>query len=125
VAVLTNLLLTGSINIRAQAGWALHFVNKRPETIAALIRSANTDPVAQLRSEALLYLQGSQGPAEQLVPLGLRFPRSDDGYDRWMAAKLLADYVSQDDVRVALEKALTDTDQRVRNVAERVSIFRR
>jgi hypothetical protein len=119
IAVLTNLVLTGTINVRAQAGWALHFTNKRPEAIAALIQSASSDPLPQLRAEALLYLQGSHGAPEALVPLGLGFLHSDDGYARWTAATLLQDYVSKDEVRVALQAALTDTDSRVRGAAER------
>jgi len=119
IAVLTNLLFTGTRNVRDQAGWALHHVKSKPEVIAALIRSASTETDQQIRANFLLYLEGSRGPAEQLVPLGLKFIRSDDGYTRWAAASMLRDYVSIAEVRSALEQALTDSDSRVRSAAER------
>src|SRR5262249_28499316 len=80
--------------VRDQAGWALQHVKKRPEVIAALILSANTDPNKVLRANAVGYLSSCGGPAEQLVPLGLRFLQSEDGYDRWQGALLLRDYQS-------------------------------
>ena len=55
-----------------------------------LLRSANSETNAALRANALGYLRDSKGPAEILVPLGLRFIRSEDAYARWQAAGLLA-----------------------------------
>ena len=75
--------------------------------------------IVQTGANAVLYLERSRGPAEQLVPLGLKFPKSDDGYTRWAAASLLPGYVNVPEVRSALEQALTDSDSRVRIAAER------
>jgi hypothetical protein len=51
------------------------------------------------------------------VPLGLRFLQSDDGYDRWVGASLLASHIDADGVRSALERAIKDSDERVRSAA--------
>ena len=119
ITVLTNLLVTGKRSVRDNAGAALGHVDRRPEVIDALIRSANSDPDPTLRANAVLYLGGSHGPAQQMVPLGLKFLKSDDGYDRWAAALLLQDYRTIREVRTALEAAISDPDDRVRSVIER------
>src|SRR5438046_2530727 len=59
------------------------------------------------------------GPAEELVPLGLKVLRSDEGYARWAAATMLRGYSDIPEVRSALEQAMTDSDARVRSTAER------
>jgi HEAT repeat protein len=118
IAVLTNLVLTGKQSIRDHAGWALHHVKKRPEVIAALLIAATTGPDNVIRANALSYLQGCGGPAEQVVPVGLKFLKNGDGYDRWNAVLLLRDYLSVQEVRGALEIAATDSDPRVQSAAE-------
>lgn len=119
ISVLTNLLFTGIRSVRDQAGASLSHVKSRPEVIAALIRSASTETDRSLRANAVLYLDRSRGPAEQLVPLGLKFLHSDDGYARWTAATMLRGYTDIPEVRSAMELALTDSDSRVRSAAER------
>jgi len=105
IAILTNLMFSSSYNVRDQSAWALHHVNKRPEVIAGLIRVANTETNAILRANALLYLNGSDGPAEVLVPLGLKFLRSTNAYDRKMAKYLLSGYKHVEEVRAALAES--------------------
>lgn len=105
IAILTNLMFSGSYNVRDQSAWALHHVNKRPEVIAALMRMANTETNAILRANALLYLHGSDGPAEVLVPLGLKFLRSTNAYDRKMAKSMLLGYKHVEEVRAALAES--------------------
>jgi hypothetical protein len=119
IAVLTNLLLVGPHNLRDYAGGALRHVRSRPEVIAALVSSAETETNLMLRANAMLYLSRSRAPAVQLVPLGLKRLQSDDGYERWAAASMLVDYADLPDVRVALEQAKRDADPRVRDAAER------
>jgi HEAT repeat protein len=118
IAVLTNLLATGTRAVRDQAGWSLHHVKKRPEVIAALIKSATVDPDRTLRANALLYLRRCGGPENELVPLGLTFLGSEDGYDRWTGATFLRDYLAVSEVRAAFESARADDDERVRSVIE-------
>ena len=105
VAVLTNLVITGARNVRDNAGPALRYANKRPEVIVALLQAIETEPDRQLRANLLLYLRGSGAPAEQVVPVGLRFLQSDDAYTRRMAATLLRDYRTDENVQRALEAA--------------------
>jgi hypothetical protein len=119
VAVLTNLLQVGGRSVRDNAGAALRHVDQRPEVIDALIRSANGDPDPGLRANAVLYLAGSRGLAHQLVPLGLKFLQSDDGYQRWAGANLLQDYRTNPEARTALQAALSDPDERVRSASQR------
>ena len=72
-----------------------------------------------LRANAVLYLSGSGGSAQQMVPLGLRLLKSDDGYQRWAGASLLLQYRAVPEARAALASAISDPDQRVRSVSER------
>ena len=117
ISVLTNLLLTGSRSVRDNAA-ALRYVKTKPEVIAALIMSAHSDPDPTLRANAVLYLGGSRGPAEQLVPLGLEFLRSENGYARWAGASLLANHRSTPEAKTALEAAISDPDERGRSVVK-------
>jgi hypothetical protein len=119
VAVLTNQMFSGSRGVRDDASSALRFINQRPEAIAALVRFANTETNGHLAANALLYLQGSQGPAEVLAPLGLRFLRSTDAYERWAGAQVLQGYAKHDGVEHALRKATEDPDKRVSSAAVR------
>jgi HEAT repeat protein len=84
--------------------------------MAALIRSATTEPDKVLRANAVAYLNGCAGPAEQLVPLGLKFLKSDDAYDRWNGARLLKGYLSTREVEQAFQAAAADPDSRVRSL---------
>ena len=119
VTVLTNLLFTGRRSVRDQAGWALGgYVKSEPEVIAALIQSAKSDPDRTLRASAVMYLRGCDGPAEQLVPIGLKFLGGEDRYDRWAGALVLEAYLSMPDVRAAFETAISDPDDRVRSVVQ-------
>ena len=109
IAVLTNLLFTGNRNVRDQSGWAMNLypaTRRKPEVYTALIRAASGETNGQLRANFLLYLTGSRAPAEQVVPLGLRSLRTGDAYERGMAAGLLKDYTSDENVRKALEEAV-------------------
>lgn len=105
IAILTNLMFSGSDNVRNQSAWALHHVSRRPEVIAALIRAANTETNATLRANALGYLPRSGGPAEELVPLGLKFLRSTNAYDRKQARWMLSGYKHLEEVRAALAES--------------------
>jgi hypothetical protein len=105
IAILTNLMFSGSHNVRDQSAWALHHVSKRPEVMAALIRVANTETNAVLRANALGYLPRSGGPTEDLVPLGLRFLRSTNAYDRQQAKWMLSGYQHLEEVRAALAES--------------------
>lgn len=105
IAILTNLMFSGSYNVRDQSAWALHHASRRPEVIAALIRVANTETNAILRANALGYLPRSGGPAEELVPLGLRFLRSTNEYDRKQAKRMLSGYKDLEEVRAALAES--------------------
>jgi hypothetical protein len=119
ISVLTNLLFAGGRSVRDNAGAALGHVNGKPQVIQALIRSAGSDPDSMLRANAVLYLSRSRGAAEQMVPLGLKFLKSDDGYERWAAASLLLEYRAVPEARAVLAEAISDPDQRVRSVSER------
>ena len=118
IAVLSNLLATGTHAVRDQAGWSLHHVKKRPEVIAALIKSATTDPDRALRANAFLYLSRCGGPENELVQLALRFLGSEDGHHRWAGANFLRDYMAVSAVRTAFESARADDDERFRSVIE-------
>jgi HEAT repeat protein len=120
IRILTKLLLTGTRPVRDNAGSALTHVRKQPEVIAALIQSATSDPDRTLRANAVGYLRGCDGPADQLLPLGLKFLGSEDGYDRCRGAMLLQNYLSMREVRTAFEAAISDPDERVRSVVQRV-----
>jgi hypothetical protein len=119
ISVLTNLLATGSLRVRSQAAWAMHLVPNRPGVNEALVRAANSDPDSRLRGEVLFYFPRKGGPTNLLAPVALRFIRSEDPYQRWPAAEVLASYIGADGARTALEGALNDPDQRVRSVARR------
>lgn len=54
------------------------------------------------------------------MPLALKGLASEDPYQRWLAAGLLSRYVVSDEVRAAFERALSDSDERVRKVATNV-----
>jgi len=105
IAVLTNLLFSGSYNVRDQSAWALHFVARRPEVIAALIRAANTETNATLRANALGSLRRSRAHTEQIVPLALKFLRSTNAYDRQQAKWVLSEYKDVEEVRAALAES--------------------
>jgi hypothetical protein len=60
IASLTNLLAVGPRPVRDEAGWSLHHQNRRPEVVAALIRSADSDTDPKIRANALLYLKRSR-----------------------------------------------------------------
>ena len=117
IHVLTNHLITGNKNVRDMAGSSLRHARTSAVAVAALIQSAKTESDAQLRANALLYLTQSVGKPEQLVPLGLGFLQEGDGYERWAAARLLEQFATLPEVRVAFENALEDSDARVRRVA--------
>jgi HEAT repeat protein len=119
ISALTNFLSTGGRSVRDNAGSALRHAISRPEVIEALIRSANSEPDPMLGANALLYLSGSGAEAQQVVPLGLTFLKSDDGYRRWAAASLLLRYRAVPEAQAALVSAISDPDQRVRSVSER------
>lgn len=105
IAILTNLMFSGSDYLRNESAFALRHVNKRPEVIAALIRMLTTETNAILRANALGYLNGSEGPTEVLVPLGLKFLRSTNAYDRQQAKWLLLGYKHVEEVRAALAES--------------------
>ena len=86
--------------------------------MSAIAGDATTGPDNVIRANALSYLQGCGGPAEQVVPVGLKFLKNGDGYDRWNAVLLLRDYLSVQEVREALEITATDSDPRVQSAAE-------
>lgn len=86
--------------------------------IEALVRTATSESNPRLRANAVGCLRHSKAPADRMVPIGLRFIRSEDGYDRWHAAQLLAQYIAVDDkAHEALEGALNDSDNPVRLTA--------
>jgi hypothetical protein len=118
ISVLTNLLSMGGRSVRDNSGAALRYASRRPEVIEALIRSANSEPDPMLRANALLYLRGSGGAAQQIVPLGVSFLKSADGYQRCAAASLLLQYRAVPEARAALASAISDPDQRVRSLSE-------
>ena len=117
--VLTNLMFTGSSEVRRRAAWGLNFINNRPEAITTLVRFAHTETDSLSRVDALKYLHGSQGPAELLVPLGLEFLHSKDAYERWAGALVLDGYTAHEGVEEALRKATEDPDKRVCREATR------
>ncbi len=124
VSCLTNLLATGERRVRDQAGWALALdrkVRSQPGVQEALIQRAAADPDAFVRANLGLYLSSFReaGATNRLVPLGLQFLRSDDGYSRWAGALLLQNYRSVPEAKAALQAAASDPDQRVRSVVER------
>jgi hypothetical protein len=119
MAVLTNLLVTGPRPVRDQAAWALGMASSKPEAVEALVRAADAESDRCLRANTLLYLSHARGHDDVLVPLGLRFLQSEDGYDRWAGVSLLANHADVDGVRHALEKATSDADERVRSAAKR------
>jgi hypothetical protein len=105
IAILTNLMFSGSYNVRDQSAWALHHVSRRPEVIAALIRAVHTETNAMLRVNALGYLRSSRAPPEQIVPLALKFLHSTNAYDRQQAKWALSEYKHVEEVRAALAES--------------------
>ena len=105
IGILTNWLFTGSDAVRDQAGWALGLEARRPEVAAALIRSATTETNRAICANALLYLQRSRTPLEQILPVALPALQSTDRYTRDMATTLLREYANDERVRKALEAA--------------------
>jgi len=105
IALLTNLMVSGSDYLRNESALALRHVNQRPEVTAALIRMLNTETNAILRVNALLYVQGSDAPAEVLVPLGLKSLRSTNAYERQKAKWILLKYRHVEEVRAALAES--------------------
>jgi HEAT repeat protein len=119
MVVLTDLIVTGPRPVRDQAAWALGMATSKPEAVEALVRAADSEPDRGLRANTLLYPSHARGHDDVLIPLGLRFLQSEDGYDRWTGASLLASHADVDGVRPALEKATGDPDERVRSAAKR------
>jgi HEAT repeat protein len=124
ISCLTNLVATGERRVRDRAGWALALdrsVRSQPGAQDALIRSASSDPDRRIRANAVLYLSSfrEDGAANGLVPLGIQFLKSEDGYERWVGAKLLAAHVSVQEAQTSLKAALNDSDDRVRSTAVR------
>ena len=121
IAVLTNLACGHPVRyVRDDAAWALHLVPNAPGTAEALIRIATSEPDPKLRANAFLYLPRSRGPTNVIVPLGIKGLASQDPYQRWTAADLLSRYVVSDEVRAAFERALSDSDERVRKLATNI-----
>ena len=121
ISVLTNLLFTGDVDVRRDASWGLHFVNKKSQATAALLRSATVETNFRARAEAFRALSSSGAQADQVVPLGLRLLGSEDGYTRRQAAEVLVDYRSLAEVSNALHAALSDPDVEVRRTAARAA----
>ena len=104
VCVLTNCLFTGTPAVQDMAGWSLGFINRRPEVIAALVQYSSGDPSLSKRCNGLIYLHGCNGPAELIMPLGLKYLRSESRYAQKAAADLLDPYRQDEQVREALEQ---------------------
>jgi hypothetical protein len=102
-SVLTNLLFTGTPYVQGEAGWSLGHIRTRPDVIAALVRYANQDPSLTQRFNGLIYLHNCNGPAELIVPLGLKYLRSESDRAQAAAARLLEGYKEDEKVRKALE----------------------
>jgi HEAT repeat protein len=124
ISCLTNFLATGDPRVRKRAGWALNLdgrVRNQPGVLDALIHSADSDPDGRFRASIVLGLSRFRkgGETNRLVPLGLRFLRSEDGYNRWAGASLLQNYRSVPEVKTALHAAASDPDERVRSVIAR------
>jgi len=117
-SILTNLLATGDPRVRDRAAWALGLIRTQQGAVEALIR-ATLDPDRSVRVTAILSLPGRNGPTNLIVPVGLKFLRSDDGYERWGGASLLGGYAAADGVLPALKAASGDPDERVRSAASR------
>ena len=69
------------------AGFVLktvHMPRRETPLVRILVRAANAESDRGLRANALLYLSHAKGYDAVLVPLGLRFLQSEDGYDRWI-----------------------------------------
>lgn len=121
VSVLTNFLCTHPTRfVREEAAWALHMVPNAPGTVEALVRVATTEKDPQLRANAFSYFPRRDGPTNVIVPLCLKGMASEDPYQRWLAADVLSRYVVSEEVVAAFERALTDSDERVRKVATNV-----
>jgi hypothetical protein len=120
IATLTNLLFTGSRNVRDQSGWALASVSRKPEVYTMLIAAANFEKDPGMQANLLLYLDRSEAPAELVVPLGLKAYRNGNAYKQWTALSLLRNYVGLPEVRAVFEEGRTNNDARVRSTAERV-----
>lgn len=103
-SVLTNCLFTGTPALQDMAGWSLGFVRRRPEVIAALVQYASSDASLSTRCNGLIYLRGCNGPAELIIPLGLKYLNSQSRFARDAAAELLAPYRQDEEVRKALEQ---------------------
>lgn len=121
IAVITNFLCTHPTRfVREEAAWALHLVPNAPGTVEALVRVATTEKDPQLRANAFSYFPRRGGPTNVIVPLCLKAMGSEDGYQRWLAADLLARYAVSEEVLAGFERALSDSDERVRKVATNV-----
>lgn len=123
VSALLDLLSSGDAEVRDQAGWAVSQDRKtrsQPGVQDALVRSALADPDPKVRANLVLYLSlyRADGDASRLVPVGIRFLSDTNAYARWMGAKLLASQVQSPEARAALERALNDSEDRVRTTAQ-------
>jgi hypothetical protein len=103
-SVLTNLLLTGTAQVQDMAGWSLGHLKNRPDVVAALVQYANDDPTLGKRYNALIYLHGRGGPADLVVPIGLKYLQSQNSYAQKAAARLLEDYKQDERARRALQE---------------------
>lgn len=121
INALTNLMFTGTRAVRDTASAALRHRHTRTNAaaIAALTHMARVESDNQLRANALLYLKGSGGPAEQLVPPALESIASIDGYERWAAVLVLTDYPQHTGAVATLVAATEDSDPRVQSIARR------
>lgn len=123
VSALLDLLSSGDAEVRDQAGWAVsqdRKIRSHPGVQDALVRGAMEDPDPKVRANLVLYLSHyrSDGDASRLVPVGIRFLSDTNPYARWMGAKLLASQVQSPEARTALERALNDSEARVRTTAQ-------
>lgn len=119
IRALTNQLAVGSRNIRDNAGWALTFVRTHPIAISALLSSANSDPDAALRSNALRYLEGSGANFEAVHPVALSLLAHSNDYVRLGAVQLLTDYPDIPQARETLSELINDPDPRIQREARR------
>lgn len=132
ISCLTNLLVTGEQRVRDQAGLVLSLdrsIRSQPGVQDALVLCASSDPDPRVRANAVFYLSSFRevGPSETLIALGQQYVTSDDAYERWAGAKLLAAHAaSAPEAYNALKAVLNDSDERVRSTAshalERVPI---
>ncbi|MBL9174944.1 MAG: HEAT repeat domain-containing protein [Verrucomicrobiales bacterium] len=123
VSALLDLLFSGDAEVRDQSGWAVSQDRKircLPGVQDALIRRAAEEPDPTVRANLVLYLSHyrSDGDASRLVPLGIRLLSDTNAYARWMGAQLLASQSQAPEARAALERALNDSEDRVRTTAQ-------